>query len=95
MGSIIMTKYALNELRKAKGQIIAISSLSGEMGLGMRSAYCASKAAMSSFFRSLAIEEQDIRISIMMPNSFSGSKFRDNSLIKGSEIVNNGKVDSV
>ena len=86
MGSVIMTKYALNELRKAKGQIIAISSFSGEVGLGMRSAYCASKAAMSIFFRSLAIEEQDIRISIMMPHSFSGSKFRDNSLIKGSEL---------
>ena len=80
MGCVILTKYTLKELRKTKGQIIAISSFSGELGLGMRSAYCASKAAVNQFFRSLAIEEHDIRISIMMPDSFSGSNFRKNSL---------------
>ena len=34
MGCVILTKYALSEIRKSKGQIIAVSSLSGEMGLG-------------------------------------------------------------
>ena len=56
--------------------------MSGEIGLGMRSAYCASKAAVNLFFRSLAVEEQDIRISIMLPDSFAGSNFRGNSLTK-------------
>ena len=59
---------------------MAISSVSGEVGFGMRSAYCASKAAVNLFFRSLAIEESDIRLSIMLPDSFSGSNFRSNSL---------------
>ena len=74
---------------------MAISSISGEIGIGMRSAYCASKAAVNLFFRSLAIEEADIRISIMMPDSFSGSNFRANSLTKPKGELPSRKTVSV
>ena len=95
MGCVMLTKYALHELRKSKGQIVAISSLSGEVGLGMRSAYCASKAAVNLFFRSLAIEESDIRFSIMLPDSFSGSNFRGNSLTQAKGELPSRKTVSV
>ena len=83
MGAVMLTKYALTELRKSKGQIVVIGSLSGRMGIPMRTAYCASKAAVHLFFKALASEEQDIRISIMVLDSFSGTNFRNNSLTKG------------
>ena len=83
MGAVTLSKYALSELRKSKGQIVVIGSLSGRMGFPLRSAYCASKAAVHLFFKSLAVEESEIRVCIMMLDSFSGTNFRNNSLIKG------------
>ncbi|HEY7507378.1 MAG TPA: SDR family NAD(P)-dependent oxidoreductase [Nitrososphaera sp.] len=43
-------------VRQGKGQLVAISSLSAYRGLPKSAAYCASKAAMSSFFESLRID---------------------------------------
>lgn len=41
---------------QGKGQVVAISSLSAYRGLPKSAAYCASKAALSSFFESLRID---------------------------------------
>ena len=81
-GYVNMTRAALSELRKSKGRIVAISSISAEMGLQMRTFYTASKAAVSSFFRSLRLEEPDIRILLAIIDTFDGSNFRKNSLVK-------------
>ena len=43
-------------LERGSGQLVAISSLSAYRGLPMSAAYCASKAALSSFFESLRID---------------------------------------
>ena len=59
-----------------------LGSLSGEIGIGLRAAYCASKAAVHNFYRTLRVEEPEVRISLMVLDSFSGSNFRNNSLIK-------------
>ena len=48
--NVYLTKYALPYLRKTQAQIIVISSISGKLGLPERSAYCASKFALSGFF---------------------------------------------
>lgn len=48
--NIYLTKYALPSLRKFESQIVVISSLSGKFGLPERSAYCASKFALTGFF---------------------------------------------
>ena len=58
-----------------------ISSLSGALPLNDRSAYCAAKHATNAFFLTLALEEEDIRMTIVCPDSFSGSNFRKNSLL--------------
>ena len=81
-GYVNMTRAALSELRKSKGRIVAISSISAEVGIPMRTFYTASKAAVSSFFRSLRLEEPDIRILLATIDTFDGSNFRKNSLVK-------------
>ena len=69
-GYVNLTRAALPELRKSKGRIVVISSLSAEMGLKMRTFYTASKAAVNSFFRSLRLEEPDIRILLAVIDTF-------------------------
>ncbi|HTX90863.1 MAG TPA: SDR family oxidoreductase [Anaerolineales bacterium] len=56
LGSLYCTHYALPYLRKTKGLIVGISSLTGKTGVPTRSAYAASKHAMAGFFDSLRIE---------------------------------------
>ena len=48
-----------------------LSSLSGELGLPLRSAYCSSKFAVTGFFEALRIEldNDDIAITIVCPPS--------------------------
>jgi NAD(P)-dependent dehydrogenase (short-subunit alcohol dehydrogenase family) len=48
--NVYLTKLALPYLKRTNGAIIVISSLSGKFGLPSRSAYCASKFALSGFF---------------------------------------------
>jgi len=43
-------------LKKGSGQLVAISSLAGYRGLPKSAAYCASKAALSTFFESLRLD---------------------------------------
>mmetsp|Transcript_22614 Transcript_22614/g.27971 ORF Transcript_22614/g.27971 Transcript_22614/m.27971 type:complete len:121 (+) Transcript_22614:382-744(+) len=92
MGCINMTRPALPILRRSQGQIVALSSVSGEIGLGMRSMYCAAKAAVNNFYRTLRVEEPNIRISLMIIDTFSGSNFRKNSLVKADELENRKTV---
>ena len=39
----------------------------------------------------MAIEEPDVAITLICPDSFTGSSFRDNSLIKGNQLAERGK----
>ena len=56
-------------LKSGQGQLVAISSLSAYRGLPKSAAYCASKAAMSSFFESLRIDLRNsgINVTIIHP----------------------------
>jgi NAD(P)-dependent dehydrogenase (short-subunit alcohol dehydrogenase family) len=55
-GSLYCTYYALPHLKKTRGRIVAVSSLSGKSGVPRVSGYAASKHAMAGFFDSLRIE---------------------------------------
>ena len=69
-------------MKKQKGQIVVMSSYSGEIGLHFRTAYCASKFAVNGFFESLRMEIKDeLDITIICPITVETS-FRENSLIK-------------
>lgn len=82
-GYLYCTKYALPHLKKNKGQFIVLSSFSGEIGLPYRSAYCASKFAVTGFFESLRIEmdNHDVAITIICPPSVR-TNLRENGLAK-------------
>jgi short-subunit dehydrogenase len=63
-GYLYPTKHAFPHLKKNKGQIVVISSASGEVGFPKRTAYCASKFAVTGFFESLRIETEGSGVSI-------------------------------
>jgi short-subunit dehydrogenase len=54
---------------RGEGQLVAISSLSAYRGLPKSAAYCASKAAVSSFFESVRVDLRDtgVRVTIIHP----------------------------
>jgi short-subunit dehydrogenase len=67
---VALTKLVLPEmLARRDGQIVAISSLMGKLGLPARSAYSASKHALHGFFDSLRAEvaEKGIAVTIICP----------------------------
>ena len=56
LGSVYCTYFALPYIRKTRGRIVAVSSLTGKSGVPSRTGYAASKHAMAGFFDSLRIE---------------------------------------
>ena len=69
MGSLYCTRYAIPHLKKSRGQIVAISSLAGKVGIPGRTAYSPSKAAQAMFFEALRLElgESGVDITIVYP----------------------------
>ncbi len=56
LGSVWCTWHALPHLKKARGRLVAVSSMTGKTGVPTRSGYAASKHAMVGFFDTLRIE---------------------------------------
>jgi NAD(P)-dependent dehydrogenase (short-subunit alcohol dehydrogenase family) len=59
-----MTLAALPHLKAAQGRILTLGSLSGKLGVPMRSAYGASKHAMTGFLDTLRIELGSTGVSV-------------------------------
>jgi short-subunit dehydrogenase len=70
MGSLYCTRYALAHLKKRRGQIVAISSLAGKVGIPGRTAYSPAKGAQALFFEALRLELQEsgVDITIIYPS---------------------------
>lgn len=74
-------RYALPHLKKSHGQIVVMSSYSGEIGLIYRTAYCSSKFAVTGFFEALRMETKDsIFITIICPPTVE-TNLRKNALL--------------
>lgn len=56
LGTVYSAYFALPHLKRAKGLLVGVSSLTGKTGVPTRSAYAASKHAMQGFLDSLRIE---------------------------------------
>ncbi len=70
LGAVNTVVAALPEmLRRNQGHLVAISSLAGFRGLPKSAAYCASKAAMNSFFESVRVDlfNTNIHVTIIQP----------------------------
>ena len=63
-GAVWCTHAALPHLKAARGQIVAVSSLAGLVGVPGRTAYSATKFAMTGFFEALRAELKGAGISV-------------------------------
>jgi short-subunit dehydrogenase len=63
-GAVWCTHAALPHLKASKGSIVAVSSLAGLVGVPGRTAYGASKFAMTGFFESLRAELKGAGVSV-------------------------------
>jgi len=94
-GYVYPTRYALEHLEKDQGQILVMSSYSGDIGLPSRASYCASKFAVNGFFESLKMDMQpkpkvDITIvgmsriaTNMRKNSLTAERYAENGTLSG------------
>jgi len=69
LGSVWCTYYALPHLKRSRGRIVAVSSLTGINGVPTRTLYAASKHAMKGFFDSLRIElrRDGVSVTVVYP----------------------------
>eukprot|EP00913_Durusdinium_trenchii_P023349 g21927.t1 len=72
-------KFALPHLRKTKGTIINISSMTAVLGQDQSSAYCATKAAQVGLTKALAVElgREGIRVNAILPSNIDTPLMRD------------------
>lgn len=65
-GAVYCTFHALPHLKRSRGRIVGVSSLTGRTGVPTRTGYAASKHAMAGFFDSLRIELAGDGVSVTM-----------------------------
>ena len=66
LGPVYLTHEALPHLKKARGQIVVVSSVAGLTGVPLRTAYSGSKHAVFGLFESLRIELAEHGVSVTM-----------------------------
>ncbi len=83
-GTIILTKAVLPEMIKNKsGHIAVMTSLAGQFGIPLRSAYAASKHALHGFFDTLRAEvfDYNIKVTLFSP-AYINTNIAKNALTK-------------
>jgi short-subunit dehydrogenase len=70
LGCVWLTHFALPELKRTRGQIVAVASLAGLTGVPTRTGYAASKHALVGFCDSLRIELEDdgVDVTVVAPD---------------------------
>jgi NAD(P)-dependent dehydrogenase (short-subunit alcohol dehydrogenase family) len=81
LGSVYCTHHALPHLKRSRGRIVGVSSLTGRTGVPTRSAYAASKHAMAGLFDSLRIELDGTGVTVtMIYPGFVATEIRERAL---------------
>ena len=80
-GTVYCTKYALKHILASKGSVVGVSSIAGHKGIPARTAYSASKFAMTGFLEALRIEnlKKGLHVLIASPG-FTASNIRKNAI---------------
>lgn len=75
VGTLGLVRALLPALRRAKGVVVLVSSISGRSGSAGFGAYCASKWALGGAGESLAeeLEPEGVRVVIVEPGLFAGT----------------------
>lgn len=91
--NVYLIHYFLEQIKKDKTTIVAISSVQGIIGIPYHSGYVASKHALNGFLDSLQLEEKDIFIQKILLSWVRGTNLRKNSIFakNASEEVKNKK----
>lgn len=94
LGSVYCTYFALPYLKKSKGRIVGVSSLTGLVGVPTRTAYAASKHAMAGFFDSLRIELMNSGVTVtMIYPGFVATEVRERALGADGKPVGKSHLD--
>jgi short-subunit dehydrogenase len=81
LSAVYCTYYALPHIKARKGQLVAISSLTGKTGVPTRTAYAASKHAMQGFFDSLRVELLGTGVNVLVVSpGFVATPIRSSAL---------------
>ena len=93
-GSVYCTYYALPYLKKTKGRLVGISSITGRTGVPTRTGYAASKHAMAGFFDSLRIELMNtgVTVTVIYPG-FVVSEVRERALGLNGKPIGKSHLD--
>jgi NAD(P)-dependent dehydrogenase (short-subunit alcohol dehydrogenase family) len=69
VGMLAVTQAMLGPIRRARGRLVMVSSLSGRVGFPLIGPYCASKAAMEAMADTLRAElhAQGVSVSVVQP----------------------------
>lgn len=94
LGPALLTQQLLPALAAARGRVISVSSVCGEVGLPLTSFYCASKYALEGLCESLYHELRDraIQVALVEPGSF-GTRFAAN-VVWGEQPLPPGSRDA-
>lgn len=66
LGAVYCTWHALDDLKRSRGLVCAVSSLTGKTGVPTRTGYAASKHAMQGFFDSLRVELRNTGVDVLV-----------------------------
>ena len=80
-GTLYATHYALPHVKKTRGSLVAVSSLTGKRGIPSYSIYGASKFAIQGLYDALALElaRDGVHVGVVSP-AFVDTPLRDNVL---------------
>ncbi|MGK6351107.1 SDR family oxidoreductase [Parapedobacter sp. DT-150] len=86
-GTVYCTRYAMSELLRSRGSVVAVSSIAGYRGLPGRTGYSASKFAVHGFMESLRVENLKTGLHVLLAcPGFTASNIRQTALdASGSE----------
>jgi dehydrogenase/reductase SDR family protein 7B len=80
-GTLYATHFALPHIKKTKGSLVAISSVTGKRGIPSYALYGASKFAVQGFYEALHVElaREGVHVGVISP-AFLDTPLRDNVL---------------
>ena len=93
-GTVYCTKYAMPELLRSGGSVVAVSSIAGFRGLPGRTGYSASKFAIHGFMESLRVENLKTGLHVMLAcPGFTASSIRATALDGAGEAHGETSMD--
>jgi len=94
LGPALLVQALLPALRRARGRVINVGSLAGEVGLPLNTMYCASKSALHGLTASLRRElaDHDVQVAAVIPGGHR-TRFMPN-MVWGSRVPESDSIEA-